>query len=225
MPGQSTNDRLDPASKNPDLPLPGKGRLSGRLLTFGIFVLLTLPSANAIGQPQQTAIGCDTLTNGQIGHALPHGGDAARKLHPQREGQIRLLLICPLDHQQVTKVQPAGIDLDQHFASGGDARVDLEDVDYSDTQWWFLAVTYDPMGLAMMMTGDAAGVMRWMALETAAVGTLTSIYPLHLGQDGTGTYAHNLAADIDDLAIWRRALSMDELHALYASGQGAPVIP
>ena len=112
-----------------------------------------------------------------------------------------------------------------NFASGGDARVDLEDVDYVDTQWWFLAMTYDPMGLAVLMAGDAAGMMRWMALETAPVGTLTSIYPLHLGQDGTGTYPHNLAADIDDLAIWRRALSMDELNALYAAGQGTPVLP
>ena len=77
------------------------------------------------GQPQQTAIGCDPLTNGQIGHALTYGGDAARKLHPQREGQIRLLLIGALDHQQVTKVQPAGIDLDQHFASGGDGHFQL----------------------------------------------------------------------------------------------------
>jgi hypothetical protein len=112
-----------------------------------------------------------------------------------------------------------------NFASGGDARVDLEDVDYTDTQWWFLAVTYDPTGLAVMVAGDADGVMRWMALEAAALGALTSSYPLHIGQDGTGTYPHNLAADIDDLAIWRRALSMDELNAIYAGGQGAPVVP
>ncbi|MDP6946470.1 MAG: alkaline phosphatase family protein, partial [Myxococcota bacterium] len=42
-----------------------------------------------------------------------------------------------------------------NFASGGDARVDLEDVDYTDTQWWFLAVSYDPDGLAVMVAGDA----------------------------------------------------------------------
>jgi len=112
-----------------------------------------------------------------------------------------------------------------NFGSGADARVDLEDIDYTDTQWWFLGVTYDPEGLALMVAGDAGGVMRWMALETAALDSLVSTYPLNIGQDGTGAYPHNLAADLDDLAIWRRALSMDELNVLYSDGVGAPVVP
>jgi hypothetical protein len=112
-----------------------------------------------------------------------------------------------------------------NFASGGEARVDLEAIDYSDTGWWFLAVVYDPQGLALMFTGDADGIMRWMALETSALTALTSSYPIHIGQDGTGEYAHNLDGDLDDLAIWRRALSTEEVFALYQDGQGLPVSP
>ena len=47
---------------------------------------------------------------------------------------------------------------------------------------------------------------------------LNSGLPLNLGQDGTGSYAHNLSGDIDDLAIWSRALTFDEIHAIYAAG-------
>jgi hypothetical protein len=112
-----------------------------------------------------------------------------------------------------------------NLASGGDERIDLEYVDYADTAWWFLALVYNPDGLATLFTGDADGVMRWMALETSGLTTLTSSYPLHVGQDGTGEYPHNLDGDLDDLAIWRRALSMDDVMQLYQGGEGRSVVP
>ena len=112
-----------------------------------------------------------------------------------------------------------------NLASGEGARVKLGYVDYQDTGWWFLALVVDPQGLATMYAGDSEGVLRWMALETTGLTTLSSGTPIHIGQDGTGGYGHNLAGDLDDLAIWRRALSMAEVEALYQVGQGAPVLP
>ena len=107
-----------------------------------------------------------------------------------------------------------------NFASSGDDRLDLEDVDYSDTNWWFIASVFQADGLAFLFAGDASGHMRWMTIDASGVGELVSPYPLNLGQDGTGSYANNLDGDIDDLAIWRRALHPEEVMMLYAGGVG-----
>jgi hypothetical protein len=110
-----------------------------------------------------------------------------------------------------------------NYASGGGERLDLEDIDYNDTGWWFLAAVFDPSGLAVLYCGDAAGTMRWAALDAGPVGPLVSPLPINIGQDGTGSYPSNLDADLDDLAIWRRALSPQEIEALYQEGRGAEV--
>ncbi|MGB0591866.1 MAG: alkaline phosphatase family protein [Myxococcota bacterium] len=112
-----------------------------------------------------------------------------------------------------------------NLADGDEARIDLGYVDYRDTDWWFLALTVAPQGVATMFAGGPDGVLRWMALEATGLMTLASPHPIHVGQDGTGAYGHNLDGDLDDLAIWRRALSMAEVQALYQRGQGAPVLP
>lgn len=114
----------------------------------------------------------------------------------------------------------AGNSFGTNFAGAGSDRIDLEDIDYEGTQWWFIASVFDADGLAKMYVGDADGGLRWMALYADGVGALTSALPLNLGQDGTGTYAHNLDGDIDDLAIWRRALSHEEVLRLYDGGRG-----
>jgi hypothetical protein len=104
--------------------------------------------------------------------------------------------------------------------AGGGQRLDLEDIDYTDQDWWFLAATFDPNGLAVVFCGDSIGRLRWMALDATQVGSLNSALPLNIGQDGSGSYPHNLDGDIDDLAIWRRTLTFDEIRTLYQQGQG-----
>ena len=49
-------------------------------------------------------------------------------------------------------------------------------------------------------------------------------WAVNIGQDGTGVYddntsAHNIGAKLDDLGIWRRALSAEEAQAVYAAGR------
>lgn len=107
-----------------------------------------------------------------------------------------------------------------NFAGMGADRIDLEDIDYGAGGWWFLASVFDPDGLATLYVGDEAGGLRWMALDATGVGDLTSPLPLNVGQDGTGAYPHNLDGDVDDLAIWRRALTLEEIRTLYAEGRG-----
>jgi len=108
--------------------------------------------------------------------------------------------------------------------AGTGRRLDLEDIDYTDTDWWFLAATFDPAGLAILFCGDRTGQLRWMALDAHDVGDLISSLPLNIGQDGTGAYRNNLNGDVDDLGIWRRALNLPEVHTLYQRGRGQEVM-
>lgn len=56
------------------------------------------------------------------------------------------------------------------------------------------------------------------------VSTSQSDWAVNLGQDGTGVYtdkgsAYNIGAKLDDLGIWRRALTTGEAAGIYAAGQ------
>jgi phospholipase C len=58
---------------------------------------------------------------------------------------------------------------------------------------------------------------------TSPKPTRQTNWALNLGQDGTGVYydlgnAYNLGAKIDDVGIWRRALTPDEAYTVYAAG-------
>lgn len=111
-----------------------------------------------------------------------------------------------------------------NYASSAGGRLDLEDIAYADTDWWFLAAVRSD-GLVTLYAGEAAGGLRAVALEASALGSVGSALPVNVGQDGTGLYPHNLAADIDDLAVWARALGRAEVEALYAGGAGVAVNP
>lgn len=110
-----------------------------------------------------------------------------------------------------------------NYASTSTTRVDIEDLDYSADEWWFLATVVHPGQLAILYAGDVNG-LRWIAHRYPEPTDLSSSLPLNLGQDGTGSYSHNLAGDVDDLGIWNRALEFEEVQALYASGAGIPAM-
>lgn len=107
-----------------------------------------------------------------------------------------------------------------NISSSSSDRLDLEDIDYSDTNWWFLVLTFDASGQAVFYAGSESGGLRWMGADAQQVGDLSSSLPINVGQDGTGSYTHNADGDVDDLAIWRRALSYEEVLRLYAGGRG-----
>ena len=109
-----------------------------------------------------------------------------------------------------------------NYASTSSDRVDIEDIDYSDVEWWFLAAVVHPGDVAVLYAGNAGG-MRWIAHQFPSGMSLLSDLPLNIGQDGTGMYPHNLNGDIDDLAIWKGALTFEDIQSLYADGAGVSV--
>ena len=52
--------------------------------------------------------------------------------------------------------------------------------------------------------------------ETASLSVATNV---NIGQDPTGHYAESGEADIDDLGVWRRALSPYEAESVYLAGK------
>jgi hypothetical protein len=114
----------------------------------------------------------------------------------------------------------AGNSLGANFASAAGDRVDIEEIDYDSTEWQFAAITFRHDGKAMAYLGRDGDRLQWIGLEVDLVGPLASGLPLNVGQDGTGSYPFNFEGDIDELALWGRALGHDEILALYAGGAG-----
>jgi PKD repeat protein len=104
--------------------------------------------------------------------------------------------------------------------SDGSLRRDIEPIDYSLNEWWFQAVTVDRTGNAVMFVGSPNGLLYVISDFALDLGDITSVLPWNIGQDGTGSYPHNLDGDIDEMAIWRRALVLDEIRQLYNNGNG-----
>ena len=58
----------------------------------------------------------------------------------------------------------------------------------------------------------------------SGVTPIQTDWAVNIGEDGTGVYydngsAYNIAAHIDDVGIWRRAVTAKEANAIYAAGQ------
>jgi hypothetical protein len=105
----------------------------------------------------------------------------------------------------------------------GDAapRKNLSALRMAANQWWFVATTVRRDGSAILYVGSPGGVLSAIGDYVDGLGNLNSTLPWNIGQDGTGNYAWNLAADLDDVAVWRRALSIDEIRRVYNNGAGA----
>jgi endo-1,4-beta-D-glucanase Y len=112
--------------------------------------------------------------------------------------------------------------------------VDPSNADVLDTNanWQFVAVTVDRDQQMRVLTdgGPNNSFLNFLGItggenplsSIADVGTPNSM-ATNIGQDGTGVYNLELLSDIDDLAIWRRALSYGEINLLFNGGQGTPL--
>jgi len=47
---------------------------------------------------------------------------------------------------------------------------------------------------------------------------VSSGLPIHIGQDGTGNYYWNYSSRLDDIAIWKRPLSISEVKLVFDAG-------
>ena len=74
-----------------------------------------------------------------------------------------------------------------------------------------MAATADHNANALLHVGRPDGTLCFLSASISDVGNLTSGWKLNLGQDGTDFSPHKFQLVIADLAIWRSALSVDEI--------------
>jgi hypothetical protein len=81
----------------------------------------------------------------------------------------------------------------------------------SDGLWHHIAHTFDRTGLGITYIDGRQADVR----SVAAVGDLDTGNPVNIGQDPSGRYPEEGTYDIDDVGIWRRALSPFEVVGIY----------
>ncbi|MCB9598045.1 MAG: alkaline phosphatase family protein [Sandaracinaceae bacterium] len=93
------------------------------------------------------------------------------------------------------------------YASATD-RVEVAALEPDGDAWHFVAAVYRDGALATMYAGPAGGALRAMAIDGRDLGALTSPSPVRVGP---------INGDVDDLAVWSRALTLDEVQRLFAA--------
>ncbi|MDR2705677.1 MAG: alkaline phosphatase family protein, partial [Planctomycetaceae bacterium] len=104
-------------------------------------------------------------------------------------------------------------------------RVDVKQIFLTPNEWWFCAVTVNRQGNVILFAGSPDGRLFWVSESLidenlgkrfgVLKGNIDTPLSWNIGQDGTGTYQSQLNADIDELRIWNRALSLKEIETLF----------
>jgi hypothetical protein len=96
---------------------------------------------------------------------------------------------------------------------------DIHTID--DHQWHHLVhvIDRDPLtaGTVTYLDGKLARGNRQNGTTAGAAGDLTTTNATIIGQDPTGAYFENGSAEIDDLGIWRKALTPLEAASIYVA--------
>ncbi len=117
--------------------------------------------------------------------------------------------------------QNNGNDVGLNIADTNGTKNDVNLVEYSYGQWWYLAGSIDHDGYSTLYVGSPDGIFFKIA-QPIPLADLNSNLPWNIGQDGTGTYAFGLTADIDELSLWNRELRDEDFRTLYGEGNGVP---
>ncbi len=97
-------------------------------------------------------------------------------------------------------------------------RMDIGQFDVMPDQWVFYAVTRDAEGRYVVYQGRADGRFNFICDRTENTIVKTGL-PICIGQDGTGNYPCIMNGDIDDFALWTRALSLEDIKSIYEAGR------
>ncbi len=89
------------------------------------------------------------------------------------------------------------------------------DASINDGEWHHLAHIFDRAGFA---TTYLDGALVDNRLIVGRIGDIDTGHTVNIGQDPTGAYGETGEADLDDLGVWRRALTVLEIEAIYAAG-------
>lgn len=117
-------------------------------------------------------------------------------------------------------------------ATDGDGRVqwnyrsisgDRKDYDgpggtFNGGIWRHVVVTFDRGGfITTFVDGQQVTDKAPVAVDEGSASDTDNL-AFNIGQDGTGTYSNAIDALIDDVAVWRRAISVQEVEAVYRVG-------
>lgn len=95
---------------------------------------------------------------------------------------------------------------------------DLNPLDYiPDGQWNFAAITADRDGDALLYLGLPDGKLAFIAERLEDFGDIDNM-DWYLGQDGTGANKDHFVGDMDELMIWDRALTNEEVYGIFRKG-------
>lgn len=85
-------------------------------------------------------------------------------------------------------------------------------------QWAFYAATRGEDGVARFYQGHPGGYLYCVADDLADIAFETGL-PFSIGQDGRGMVPDAFVGDVDDVAIWTRALSHEEIRRVFEDGR------
>jgi hypothetical protein len=104
--------------------------------------------------------------------------------------------------------------------SGGVGLVGRGDIgSINDGNWHHLAHVFDrKSGVSTFLDGVAVPFQKQLGTSFQAAGDVDTGNPFTIGQDPTGTYAETGSGDMDDLGVWRRALTPLEAASIYMAG-------
>jgi Immunoglobulin I-set domain len=89
----------------------------------------------------------------------------------------------------------------------------------NDGNWHHLVHTIDRVnGMVTYLDGVAAHYTVASGSSLVAAGNIDTGRPATIGQDPTGKYTESGSADMDDLGVWRRALTALEASSIYMAG-------
>ncbi len=89
----------------------------------------------------------------------------------------------------------------------------------NDGGWHHLAYVFDRKSqVAVYLDGSLAKAFKQSGTSTAAAQDIDTGLPATIGQDPSGLYQESGAGNIDDLGIWRRALTPLEVGAIFTAG-------
>ena len=115
----------------------------------------------------------------------------------------------------------AGKDVRFNAGLAGGGAFDLKPYDIETGAWTFYAVTHSSDGVVRFYQGGQNGNLYWMS-ENADI-SLAARTPFCVGGDDDDD-ASRFAGDIDDFALWTRALSHEDVRRIYEAGlKGTPL--
>ncbi|MDR0609277.1 MAG: alkaline phosphatase family protein [Planctomycetaceae bacterium] len=114
-----------------------------------------------------------------------------------------------------------------NIADNNKLRVDVKQIFLTLNEWRFCAATVNRKGNATLFAGNPNGRLFFCSESLIDEnlgksfgrldGNINTPLSWNIGQDGTGNYKPQLNADIDELRIWNRALSLKEIETLFKS--------